>query len=256
MTLQDTARKILSLIDLTSLNATDSDETILSLCQAAHTPYGDTAAVCVYPQFIHIAKTTLATQGTPHIHVATVTNFPAGRSDIPLALDETARAVEAGADEIDLVMPYLAIANKDTLTAEILISEAVRLINGQSKLKVILESGVLHLPELILLASEIAIDNGADFIKTSTGKVAVNATREAAYIMLKTIARKNPACGFKAAGGIRTVAEAQIYLTLAEDILGADWISPAHFRFGASALLQDVLSSIENRTNQADRLSY
>jgi deoxyribose-phosphate aldolase len=255
MTLQDTAKRILALIDLTSLNATDTDSTIVSLCQAAQTPYGHTAAVCVYSPFIAVAKHTLLAQHTPAVRIATVTNFPAGQSKLSTVLEETRLAVEAGADEIDMVIPYSALIEKDTLSAEILISAVVRLINGHSKLKVILESGVLS-PELILLASEIAIEHGADFLKTSTGKVAVNATREAAYIMLKTIARKNPGCGFKAAGGIRTVAEAQVYLTLAEDILGAEWICPAHFRFGASALLQAVLSSIEDRTNQADSVSY
>lgn len=256
MTVQDTAKRILPLIDLTSLNPNDTDENITALCHEAQTPYGNTAAVCIYPQFIGTAKKALAQQGTPEIKVATVTNFPAGSPDITSVLDETLRAVEAGADEVDMVIPYLAIANGDKLTAEIMISEAVRFINGRAKLKVILESGLLHLPNLILLASEIAIDNGADFIKTSTGKVSVNATRDAAYIMLKTIARKNPRCGFKAAGGIRTVAEAETYLELAEEILGQDWISADHFRFGASSLLHDVLSCLGRSSGPSAASAY
>lgn len=248
----ENALHILPLIDLTSLNESDTPNEIIQLCKTAQTPHGNTAAVCIFPQFIPMAKSSLPAE----IKIATVTNFPQGSPDITKALNETAQAAEAGADEIDLVIPYLAIINDDKLIAEKMVSAVRRLLGNRCVLKVILESGVLHQPNLIQLASDIAIDNGADFIKTSTGKVSVNATLDAAFIMLNAIARKNPQCGFKAAGGIRTIAEADEYLILAKEILGADWINPTHFRFGASSLLQDVLATIEGTKSQQDASAY
>ena len=117
-------------------------------------------------------------------------------------------------------------------------------------LKVIIESGELESSVLIRLASEIAIEAGADFIKTSTGKVPVNATLEAAKIMLQVIKEKNKAIGFKAAGGVKTTQQAADYLALAEDIMGKEWISPKTFRFGASSLLGDLLATLGVQANQ------
>ena len=116
---------------------------------------------------------------------------------------------------------------------------------GDTTLKVIIESGELHTPERIRKASEIAIDAGADFIKTSTGKVAVNATLEAAEVMLNVIKEKNQKVGFKAAGGVKDAQTAKAYLDLAREILGDDWVSPAHFRFGASSLLNNLLAELD-----------
>jgi len=205
---------------------------------------GDTAAVCIYPCFIPVARKTLNAQGTGHIKVATVTNFPHGGNDVAIALAETKAAVAYGADEVDVVFPYKAlIEGNETVGYELV--KACKKACGDILLKVIIESGELQTPERIQKASEIAIDAGADFIKTSTGKVLVNATLEAAKIMLNVIKEKNSNIGFKAAGGVKDAQTAKAYLDLAREILGDDWVSAEHFRFGASSLLSNLLAELD-----------
>lgn len=238
------ARQALSLMDLTSLNDSDDEAVIAALCQSAQTPFGSPAAVCVYPAFIDIARKTLAQSGLSEVRVATVTNFPDGSDDIDRAVRETRDAVAAGAHEVDVVLPYRSLMAGNTDTPADLVRACKAACGAAVKLKVIIESGELKSAELIRQASDIAIASGADFIKTSTGKVAVNATLNAAEIMLSAIADSGKDVGFKAAGGIRTTAEAGDYLALAERLLGADWINPEHFRFGASSLLNDLLATL------------
>lgn len=149
----------------------------------------------------------------------------------------------SGADEVDVVFPYRALmAGNEAVGLELV--EACRQACGDAVLKVIIESGELADPALIRRASELAIDGGADFLKTSTGKVEVNATLEAAEIMLQVIRDSGKEIGFKAAGGVRSAEDAQGYLQLAERLMGAAWITPAHFRFGASGLLDDLLATL------------
>ena len=242
--LQKTAKEAIGLMDLTTLNDDDTDAKVITLCKQAHSPAGDTAAVCIYPQFINVARKTLDAQGTSHIKVATVTNFPHGNDDVASALKETKEAVSNGADEVDVVFPYTALKNgNETVGFELV--KACKEACGDITLKVIIESGELKTEALIKKASEISIDAGADFIKTSTGKVAVNATLEAAKIMLTVIKEKNPKVGFKAAGGVKDAQTAKAYLDLAREILGDDWVSPAHFRFGASSLLNNLLAELD-----------
>ena len=242
--LQKTAQEAIGLMDLTTLNEDDTEQKVIDLCHQAKSLAGDTAAVCIYPKFIEIAHKTLRAQDRNDIKVATVTNFPHGDSDIKRAVFETEDAIASGADEVDVVFPYKALIDGDETIGYELV-KACKKACGDVLLKVIIESGELKTPELISRASEISIYAGADFIKTSTGKVAVNATLEAARIMLNVIKEKNPNVGFKAAGGVKDAQTAKAYLDLAREILGDDWVSPAHFRFGASSLLNNLLAELE-----------
>ena len=242
--LQKSAKEAIGLMDLTTLNDNDTDAKVITLCTQAHSPAGDTAAVCIYPRFIPVARKTLQAQNTAQIKIATVTNFPHGNDDIAIALSETKAAIAYGADEVDVVFPYKALIEGNETVGYDLV-KACKKACGDTTLKVIIESGELHTPERIRKASEIAIDAGADFIKTSTGKVAVNATLEAAEVMLNVIKEKNQKVGFKAAGGVKDAQTAKAYLDLAREILGDDWVSPAHFRFGASSLLNNLLAELD-----------
>ncbi|WP_374337132.1 deoxyribose-phosphate aldolase [Leeia sp.] len=245
--LQTAALRALQLMDLTSLNDDDTPARIVSLCQQADSPAGQVAAVCVYPRFVPIARKTLLAQGTPHVRIATVTNFPLGEEDVAIAVAETRAAVAYGADEVDVVFPWRALQAGHATVGEQLV-RACKDACGDILLKVIIESGELRDPALIRQASQISIAAGADFIKTSTGKVPVNATLEAAEVMLQVIAETGGRCGFKAAGGVKSAEDAARYLSLADQLLGADWVTPAHFRFGASSLLNNLLATLGHGT--------
>ncbi|WP_447555560.1 deoxyribose-phosphate aldolase [Vreelandella sp. EE22] len=239
------ARQALALMDVTSLNDDDTDARIEALCQKVKTQVGTPAAVCVYPQFIVTAQRALSAHNLAgQVKIASVTNFPAGGEDIMGAARETREAVASGADEVDVVFPYRALMEGDEDTGRELVEMCKAACGGQALLKVIIETGELKTPALIKRASELAIEGGADFIKTSTGKVATNATLEAAEIMLSAIKASGEDVGFKAAGGVRTVEEAAEYLKLAADIMGPQWVTPQHFRFGASSLLSSVLITL------------
>lgn len=237
-------RRLVALMDLTSLNPDDTDARIAALCRRASTPLGLPAALCIGPDHVAIAASTLSDLGLrPAVRLATVANFPAGTGSADTVVPEVLAALEAGADEIDVVLPWQRLIAGDLRASERLV-QACRAACGDHVLKVIIESGELARPTLIRTASAIALEAGADFIKTSTGKVAVNATPEAARLMLEEIAARNPACGFKAAGGLRTQAQAQVYLDLAAELLGPDWVDARHLRLGASGLLDQLLSGL------------
>lgn len=252
------AKLSLSLMDLTSLTNEESEQDIINLCQQAHGEFGDTAAICIYPKYISIAKKALADLGDNTIKIATVTNFPDGSTDLSQAVKETAEAVSLGADEVDVVFPYKALINGDETIGFDLVQACKRACGTSVLLKVIIESGELKEEALIRKASEISIAAGADFIKTSTGKVAVNATPEAAKIMLNVIEQTNPNVGFKAAGGVRSVDDAEVYLSLVMDSLGASWLNPTHFRFGASGLLNSLNNTLSGNDtdNSTDSAAY
>ncbi|MQT91024.1 deoxyribose-phosphate aldolase [Pseudomonas helleri] len=237
------ARRIIALLDLTSLNADDTDAGIVALCHKALTPAGPVAAVCVYPQFVSLARRTLDALGGTQVQVATVCNFPTGDAPLAEVLEQVSEALDNGANEIDVVYPYRALIAGDEQPGRDLVATCKALCRGRALLKVILETGELN-ALLIRQASIDAIEAGADFIKTSTGKVKVNATAEAAELMLHVIADTNPQVGFKPAGGMRTLSDAAVYLWLAERILGKDWVSPRHLRFGASSLLDNTLQHL------------
>lgn len=241
------AQRALEMMDLTTLNEDDTDAKVIALCKQAKSAYGNTAAVCVYPRFIPIARKTLREQGTPEVEIATVTNFPHGNDDIEIAVAETKAALAYGADEVDVVFPYKALmAGNEAVGFELVKLCKDECAKANRLLKVIIESGELKTPELIKKASEISIKAGADFIKTSTGKVPVNATPEAAEIMLTTIKEMGAQdrVGFKAAGGVRSAQEAGEYLAMSDRILGAEWTTKKYYRFGASSLLTSLLDTL------------
>ena len=238
-----TARRALACLDLTNLNDDCTTAAIGDLCARAVTPFGPVAAICIYPRFVKWARARLSRSP---VKVATVVNFPAGGEDTPAVVAETERAVADGAHEIDLVLPYRRVGDDPNLVEDQVV-RVCKAAGDDTLLKVILETGELREERLIRRAAEIAIRAGANFIKTSTGKVAVNATPEASRIMLSVIADYGGDVGFKAAGGIRTVADAAIYLRMAEEMFGPEWATPATFRFGASGLLESILAELEGR---------
>lgn len=255
-TLENYAQRALHMMDLTSLTDTESAEDIIQLCSNAKSPCGNTAAICIFPRFIPLAKKTLAAQGTPEIKIATVTNFPHGNDDIDIAVAETKAAVAYGADEVDVVFPYRALIDGNDTVGFELVNACKKACPSHVQLKVIIETGELKTDQLITQASEICIAAGADFIKTSTGKVTVNATPKSAELMLRVIKDKNTQVGFKPAGGVKNAEDAKVYLDLANDILGADWATKANFRFGASSLLTNLLNTLGASNKTANPTSY
>jgi deoxyribose-phosphate aldolase len=232
------ARLALACLDLTSLNASETDADITHLCQRATGRHGAVAAVCVWPRRAALARLLLPSQ----VAVAAVANFPDGSTDIARAVADTKAIVSAGAQEVDVVLPYRALMAGDEDSCIALLA-AVRAACPGLVLKVILETGELREPALIRRASLLALNGGADILKTSTGKVAVNATEDAARVMLRAIADEPAArerVGFKPAGGVRTVADAAVYIMLVREMLGDAALSPTRFRIGASALLDNI----------------
>ena len=227
------ASRLLSLLDLTSLGEDDSPQRIGELCTAALGAPVRPAAVCFYPAHLCGAREILAGSG---IRLATVVNFPDGGSDPQRVTREVRRALEVGADEIDRVLPYRCVIAGDLPAAERVVRAGRDACGSSVTLKLILETGELASTDLIRRAAQLGLAQGVDFLKTSTGKVAVNATLDAAAIMLDAIADSGGRCGFKAAGGVRTPDDAARYLALAEQRMGNAWATPAHFRIGASGL--------------------
>lgn len=239
----ETARRLLPLLDLTSLND-GRDDDIAALCAKAVTPHGKVAAVCSWPDFTAEMKQRLEGSG---VAVAVVISFPAGDATLDAAVAEAEAAVAAGADELDLVMPYRGWLAGEREGARELIA-AVKAAAGPAHLKVILETGAFDAPSQMAEAGRDAIAAGADFLKTSSGKIPVGATPAAAEALLGVIRETGGKVGFKASGGIRSLEDAATYLEIAEGILGRDWITPAHVRIGASKLLDAVLADLDAGT--------
>jgi len=246
----DAYRLALNVIDLTTLEGSDTHQRVIELCQKAQfsklgNGIPNTEAVCVYPVFVATAKKALA--GTS-IRVAAVAGaFPSGQSPIEVKVAEVEYAVAQGADDIDMVISRGTFLEGDyqTVFDEIV---AIKKAAGKAHLKVILETGELQTPQNIYKASEIAIQAGADFIKTSTGKIAVNATPEAMLVMLEAIKAHYDATGkmvgIKPAGGIATAEESLNYLKLVENILGEKWMNNTWLRFGASRLADKIVEKL------------
>lgn len=243
-----------SFIDLTSLNATDTYDKIIGMMEkvndfSKHFPQiPNVAAVCVYPALVPITRHTLR---APEVKIAAVgAGFPASQTFIEVKCDECKRTVDAGADEIDIVISLGAFLsnNYDKVQEEIMqIKKAI----GRAHLKVILETGALNADQ-IAIASKISIEAGADFIKTSTGKMEPAATPEAAWIMCHTIKahyeKTGEKIGFKPAGGMVTADEALVYYAIVKTVLGDSWLTPKLCRFGASRLANNLLTSITGKT--------
>ena len=242
------ALRALALLDLTDLSDACTPSAVTRLCARAVTPHGPVAAICIWPAFVSQAARELARKP---VRIATVVNFPKGRDAPDMTAQDAREAIRDGAHEIDLVLPYEAFLRGDLEEArEMLVS--VREAVGTHVLKVILETGALASPEAIASASRMAIDSGANFIKTSTGKTAVSATPQAAQAMLAAIKKSGKPVGFKASGGVRTLDEARAYLALADTIMGAGWATPLTFRFGASGLLDALLAALDGGAGAGD----
>ncbi len=232
------ARLALACLDLTSLNDTDTEADIARLCERAQSRFGPAAAVCVWPRLAAFARRQLPA----HLAVAAVANFPDGSTDVQRAMRDTGTIVDSGAQEVDVVLPYAALRQGDVASVSALL-DAVRRACPALRLKVILETGELQDERLILQACRLALDAGADFLKTSTGKTPVSATPQAAHLLLDAIRSDSHAAdrvGFKPSGGIRTVADAASYMALCEEFLGTASLTPARFRIGASSILSDI----------------
>lgn len=252
MSTQEAARTLLRCLDLTSLNDGDSAESTAALCAKAQTAQGPVAAVCVWPRFVAQARAALP----PAIRVAAVANFPDGALDVPRAVADIEAIAQAGAQEIDVVLPYRALIAQQTQEVAEFLAE-VRHASRPLTLKVIIESGELKDEALIRRATQLSLNAGADFIKTSTGKTPVSATPEAARAMLDEIAHSGlSAAGFKASGGIRTVAQGAAYLDLVRASLGEGALNPQRLRFGASGLLDDILAVLDGKTAAPAKEGY
>ncbi|KAI4469343.1 deoxyribose-phosphate aldolase [Holotrichia oblita] len=239
-------------IDLTSLNVTDSESSIAELARKAmdfgnHFPdIPNVASLCVYPVFVETAGVVLGDSGLRITSVAG--GFPSSQTYLEVKMLEIAMAAENGADEIDMVMNVGQMLTGDY---ELLANE-IELIGGEIGgyivLKVIIESGALINPSMVRTASLLSMMAGADFVKTSTGKIPVAATPEAAVVICEAIRdyRENTGrkVGFKAAGGIKTSEDAALYYTIVKTVLGEEWLNPSLFRIGTSSAANTLLSSI------------
>ena len=231
------------MIDLTSLNESDDATSVQALSALARAAPVKPAAVCIWARWIPVALAALRDTGIP---VCAVANFPDGAAAPDLAAAETAAAVAAGAAEVDVVFPYRAMLAGDSRIGLALVRGSREACGERALLKVILETGQLQTADNIRHAAEIAIEGGAHFLKTSTGKSQPAATPEAADILLEVIAaaaRQGRPVGFKAAGGIRTIDDALVYLTLFEQRFGNGSASAHSFRIGASGLFKELMTA-------------
>jgi len=255
---------IVRMIDLTTLEGKDTEGKVRALCAKGMRPdpsdptIPSVAAICIYPTLIPVARRALAGSSVKVASVAT--GFPAGQTYSEIKVAETRRAVEAGADEIDMVIDRGAFLQGDyrTVFEEII---AVKEASGPAHLKVILETGELETYDNVRRASILAMAAGADFIKTSTGKVQPAATLPVTLVMLEAIRdfhrRTGRVVGMKPAGGIRTAKDAIAYLVVLYETLGPRWMTPDLFRFGASTLLNDVLMQLrKERTGRYQGPDY
>ena len=240
-TRRDLARRILPLLDLTSLGEGDTPAQIETLCASALAVDPRPAAICVYPEHVTTVRRALAPAA---VKVATVVNFPDGGGNAERVSRETRRAIAAGADEVDMVLPWRALLDGQARIARAAVAACRAACGPGIALKLILETGELREAVHVQAACRIGLEEGVDFLKTSTGKVPVNATPEAARLMLEAIADAGGRCGLKLAGGIRTLDEAAAYLQMVATRMGDDWISPQHLRIGASALFAELRDAL------------
>ena len=256
-------KECFSMMDLTTLSPKDTPQTVAKLMEKVNsfaTDYPDyplPASVCVYPNFASVLK---EHRRHPEVHVTTVAGcFPTSQSFLEVKLHEIEMAVRGGADEIDIVLALNAFLARDYDAAGREIRESRACIDRVAAelgrtvvLKVILETGLLVTHERIADASFLAMENGADFIKTSTGKVEVNATPMAAYVMCECIRKFHEQTGrkvgFKAAGGISSAMDAVCYYSIVSTLLGKEWLDKSLFRFGVSRLANQLLSAVEQKT--------
>ena len=256
-------KKCFSLMDLTTLKSNDTVESVCKLVDKVtrltqeYPSYPLPASICVYPNFATVVRDRRC---SPELHVTTVAScFPSAQSFLEVKVQECVLAVRGGADEVDIVLALNAFLAEDYAAASREIEEMRAAIDAEAAkqgrkvvLKVILETGLLATPERIARASLLAMEAGADFIKTSTGKVEVNATPSAAYVMCRCIKafyeKTGIKVGFKAAGGISNAQDALTYYYIGASVLGKEWMDKDHFRFGVSRLGNSLMSAIEQKT--------
>jgi deoxyribose-phosphate aldolase len=259
----DVMKECFSIMDLTTLSPKDTPSSVRKLVEkvnsfaADYPDYPLPASVCVYPNFASVVR---KTRKNPKLHVTTVAGcFPSSQSFLEVKLREIELAVRDGADEIDIVLALNSFlegdyetAGKEILASRECIDKVAAELGRPVVLKVILETGLLVTPERIADASFLAMENGADFIKTSTGKVEVNATPMAAYVMCQCIKKffeqTGRKVGFKAAGGISSAMDAVCYYSIVSTILGKEWLDKSLFRFGVSRLANQLVSAVEQKT--------
>lgn len=256
-------RDCFGMMDVTTLHTDDTEASVFALVKkvnALETAYPDyplPASICVFPNF---ASAVAACRTSTDVHVTTVSGcFPSSQSFLEVKVRECELAVEGGADEVDIVLALNSFLAGDYESA----SEEIRSMKAAIKakaseagrpvvLKVILETGLLPSPEAIAEASFLAMEAGADFIKTSTGKVSVNATPVSAYVMCECIkayyTKTGVKVGFKAAGGISNAMDALCYYSIVSSVLGKEWLDKKYFRFGVSRLANSLMSAIEQKT--------
>ena len=263
MATPEVLKKCFSLMDLTTLK---SNDTVASVCKLVdkvtrlteeYPSYPLPASICVYPNFASVVRDRRC---SPELHVTTVAScFPSAQSFPEVKVQECVLAVRGGADEVDIVLALNAFLAEDYAAASREIEQMRAAIDEEAArqgrkvvLKVILETGLLETPERIARASFLAMEAGADFIKTSTGKVEVNATPTAAYVMCECIkafyAKTGRKVGFKAAGGISNDQDALLYYCIGARILGEEWLNKDYFRFGVSRLGNSLMGAIEQKT--------
>ena len=248
---QEVYQFMLNCIDLTTLSSTDSERSVAAFTQKVNdfeTNYPqlkNVAAICVYSNFAGVVRSALEVS---EVNVAVCSaNFPSSQARLEVKCAETALAVADGANEVDIVFPlgYFIDENYEEIADEI---SEIKEAAGDALLKVILETGALKTAENIKKASILSMYSGADFIKTSTGKIYDGATPEAAFVMCQCIKeyyeKHGVMIGFKASGGVRTSADALIYYTIVKEVLGEEWLNNRYFRIGASSLANNLFADI------------
>ena len=263
VTSADVLTRCLSLMDITTLQTQDTPSSVRKLVSKVNAfakdypSYPLPASICVYPNFASVVRDALQ---VPGVHVTTVAGcFPSSQSFLEVKARECELAVQGGADEIDIVLDLQAFLDGDEETARTeirtmraAVDAAAAACGRKVVFKVILETGLLVSHERIAAAAFLAMEEGADFIKTSTGKVSVNATPVAAYVMCECIRlfeqRTGRKVGFKAAGGISTAKDAVCYYSIVKTVLGEEWLCKDLFRFGVSRLANALMSAIEQKT--------
>lgn len=248
---QEVYQFMLNCIDLTTLSTTDSEKSVAAFTRKVndfennYPQYKNVAAICVYSNFAGVVRSNLEVSG---VNVAVCSaNFPSSQARLEVKCAETALAVADGANEVDIVFPLGYFMDEDYEEIADEISE-IKESAGEARLKVILETGALKTAENIKKASILSMYSGADFIKTSTGKIYDGATPEAAYVMCNCIKeyyeKHGTMIGFKASGGVRTTDDALIYYTIVKEVLGEQWLDNRYFRIGASSLANNLLADI------------
>ena len=244
MAFEDTgalARKVLEVLELTHLADGTTEADIVALCEKARTPHGDVAAVCVPPKFVALARQTLGPRSA--VAVATVANWPRGRSKVDYVAAEAEIAFFEGADEVNVVLPWRSVKSRDPRTPTSMVEECARQPNRKQFIKVTLEAGELGEEELVREAARSALDCGAEFLETATGKTENKARLEHARMILEELRDHRVDGGFKA-GEMKTLEDCRAHLQLAAEIMGEDWITPDNFRLGGEGVLEEVLAAL------------